>query len=378
MKGSIRLGRFLGVEVFLHFTFLILLTLVGAAEWLQSGDLGATVDGVLFVSMIFGCILLHELGHATAAMQFGIRTRDITLLPIGGVARLERIPEKPLQELWVAVAGPLVNLVIAGMLWLLLALTQRQPTLDLILTLDGPFAARLLLSNLFLVAFNMLPAFPMDGGRVFRALLALWLPHPKATRWAAWVGRFMAVLFALVALYWNPLLLLIAVFVWVGAGQELRVSETRAALDGVRVADAMLTNFTSLEPHENLERAAREVLAGFQQDFPIAQNGRLLGMLERPQLLRALELHGPLAFVAAHARETTRRLDPEEPLEVAVLNGGVSSTIPVVRDGMLVGLVTPDNVTELLLVKAALEGRALRLGRSTSEAGSVWRRRFGG
>lgn len=373
-----RLGRFLGVDVYLHFTFLILLTLVGTAEWLRSGDLAATVDGVLFVTFIFGCILLHELGHATAAMQFGIRTRDITLLPIGGVARLERIPEKPLQELWVAVAGPLVNVVIAAVLWVLLAATRQEPVVDLVFRLDGPFAARLLLSNLFLVAFNMLPAFPMDGGRVFRALMALWLPHPKATRVAAIVGRGMAVAFALVALKWNPLLLLIAVFVWIGAGQELRISETRAALSGIRVSDAMLTEFTVFEPHESLERAARQVLAGFQQDFPVVQNGRLLGMLERPHLLRALETEGPLAFVGGHLRQAARRLDPDEALEVAVLNGGVASTLPVVRDGLLVGLITPDNVTELILIKAALEGRALRLGKSAREVGALWRDRFGG
>jgi len=222
MRFSLQLGTLFGIPVYLHWTFLLLLGFVA---------LSTGTSGVVLVLAIFACVVLHEFGHALAARRYGIGTRDVTLLPIGGVARLERMPDDPRQELVVALAGPAVNVAIAGLLggWLVLAGTG--PGVGLGLT-GGSFAARLLSINLALVVFNLLPAFPMDGGRVLRALLAQRMGYVEATDLAAAIGRGMAVLFGIAGLLWNPMLILIALFVWTGAGQEAQMVRSRVAFDG--------------------------------------------------------------------------------------------------------------------------------------------------
>jgi len=225
---SLHLGNAFGIPVFLHWTFFLLLGFVALSQLVASGSPLAALVGVIFVSAIFGCIVLHELGHALMARRFGIRTRDVTLLPIGGIARLEKMPDNPRQELWVALAGPAVNVVIAGVLGIWLLLIGLVPGGALSFA-GGSFAARLMLVNLALVAFNMLPAFPMDGGRVLRAVLAQRMGYVEATDLASRVGRGMAVVFGVVGLLWNPMLVLIALFVWFGAGQEAEMVRRRAA-----------------------------------------------------------------------------------------------------------------------------------------------------
>jgi Zn-dependent protease len=222
MTGSLRLGTFSGIPVFVHWTFLLLLGFVALSQLVVSGSIAVAMSGVALVAVIFGCVVLHEFGHALAARRYGIGTRDVTLLPIGGIARLDRMPHSPKQELRVALAGPAVNLAIAGLLgvWLFLA----SPGMT-----GGSFAARLLSVNLALAVFNMLPAFPMDGGRVLRALLAQRIGHFEATEVAAKIGRGVAVVFGIIGLLWNPMLILIALFVWFGAGQEAAMARRRAA-----------------------------------------------------------------------------------------------------------------------------------------------------
>jgi Zn-dependent protease len=224
-------GTLLGIPVHLHWTFLLLLGFVALSQAFVYGSLSAALGGVVFVSAIFACVVLHEFGHALAARRYGIATRDVTLLPIGGVARLERMPDDPGQELVVALAGPAVNLAIAGLLGVWLTLGGFVSPGGLSLT-DGSLAARLLSVNLALVVFNMLPAFPMDGGRVLRALLARRTSYVRATDVAATIGRGMALLFGVAGLVWNPMLILIALFVWTGAGQEAAMVRNRAASHG--------------------------------------------------------------------------------------------------------------------------------------------------
>jgi Zn-dependent protease len=233
MRNSLRLGTLFGIPVNLHWTFLLLLGFVAFSQAFAYGSVSAALGGVVFVSAIFGCVVLHEFGHALAARRYGIATRDVTLLPIGGVARLERMPDDPRQELVVALAGPAVNVAIAGVLGIWLFLTGFGAASGLSLT-GGSFAARLLSVNLALVVFNMLPAFPMDGGRVLRALLARRLSYVRATDLAATIGRGMAVLFGIAGLMWNPMLILIALFVWTGAGQEAEMVRRREAFSGWR------------------------------------------------------------------------------------------------------------------------------------------------
>jgi Zn-dependent protease len=297
---------------------------------------------VAFTLAIFLCVVLHEFGHALAARRFGIGTRDITLLPIGGVARLKRMPEEPRQELWVALAGPAVNVVIAAVLFaLLLVAGGLQPLARLTMT-AGPFLERLMAVNIFLALFNMLPAFPMDGGRVLRALLAIRMNYARATRIAARMGQGMAVLFGLAWLFGNPFLLFIALFVWIGAAQESAAVEAKSALGGIPVGRAMITDFRQLAPRDPLSRAVDLVLAGPQQDFPVVDGERTVGILTRAELILALARHGrekPVGEVMVREFESA---DISDTLESAFerLQGCSCPALPVNRNGRRAAVVS--------------------------------------
>lgn len=261
MKWSIKLGKLLGIDVYLHFTFLLLLAFLGFTCWRATQNVAATLQGVAFIVALFGCVVLHELGHALMARRYGIKTRDITLLPIGGIARLEKMPEKPMQEFWVAVAGQAVNVAIAAVLFVGLAVTGGFTPPEEITVTSGSFWQRLMVLNIFLVAFNLLPAFPMDGGRILRALLSTRLGRRRATAIAANVGQGMAILFVIVGFLYNPFLIFIGIFVYLGAQAEAGSVEMQSALEGLRVRDAMMTRFRTLATQDPLAKAVQELLA---------------------------------------------------------------------------------------------------------------------
>lgn len=371
LKWNLKLGRFLGIDVYLHFTFLLILGFLAVAHWLPGRSIEAAFYGVLFFIAIFACVLLHEFGHALAARRFGVGTRDITLLPIGGVARLERMPDKPVQEFWIALAGPAVNVAIAALLVLWLLATGSWTPWTSLSAIGGGFAERLLAVNIFLVLFNMLPAFPMDGGRVLRSLLALRMEYVKATNIAARLGQGMAFLFAFAGLFGNPILLFIALFVWMGASSEMGAAQARSALAGVPVSHAMVTEFATLHQADTLGHAARIVLAGSQQDFPVQDAGHVIGLLERRHLLDGLTRLGPEAFVDEVMVREFPTLSPGDMLEPALARHHLQEfpMLPVIADGRLVGLLTTDNLTELLLIKSAL-GNAPKGGDSNRSGSS--------
>lgn len=360
MKWAWKLGEFRGIGVYVHATFLILIAIVVMGHWSQSQDWGRTLQGVAFVLAIFGCVVLHEFGHALTAARYGIRTRDITLLPIGGVARLERMPREPIQELWVALAGPAVNVVIAAALFAWLRLTGGLTPVEQLSLGAGPFLERLLVVNVFLVAFNLLPAFPMDGGRVLRALLATRMEYTRATQIAASIGQGMALLFGLVGFFVNPFLLFIALFVWIGAAQEASMVQLSAALDGIPMARAMLTNFETLRPDDPLAQAVDSILAGSQQDFPVVEDGRVVGILTRKDLLMGLAQRGREAPVRGVMQTDFRTVEASEMLETALRRMQTCSchTLPVVDGERLVGLVTMENLGEFVAIQSALESAA--------------------
>jgi Zn-dependent protease/CBS domain-containing protein len=357
MRWSLRIGRLAGIDVHIHATFLILLAWVGWVHWQQFGTEQAVVAGIGFILLLFACVVLHELGHALMARRFGIPTRDITLLPIGGVARLERMPDDPRQELWVALAGPAVNVLIAAGLFVWLLVTQSLEPLARLGVVSGPLAERLLAVNLFLVGFNLLPAFPMDGGRVLRAVLALRLGHLRGTRIAASIGQGMALLFGLVGLATNPFLLFIAFFVWIGAAQEAQATQMRSALRGVPVRQAMLTDYRALAPEDGLEAAVEAILAGSQQDFPVVSDGAVVGILTRGRLLAALGAGRRDERVGDVMETDFAALDDHDLLMQAseALQRCRCTTLPVVRSGRLVGLLTTENLGEFLMIREALE-----------------------
>lgn len=358
MSWSWRLARIAGIDVYVHATFVVLLAWIALLHWNQGQSLAAVAEGVGYVLALFGCVVAHEYGHALTARRYGIRTQDITLLPIGGLARLERMPDKPSQELRVALAGPAVNVVIAAILYGWLAATGWHDGTELGITTGG-IVPRIMAANVFLVAFNLLPAFPMDGGRALRALLATRMPYADATRLAASIGQGMAMFFGFLGLFGNPMLIFIALFVWIGAGQEASMVQVKTALAGVPVRGAMLTHFRTLATDHTLGDAVDLLLAGSQQDFPVTEEGRLVGMLSRSDLIAALGAAGRGAQVGAHVRRCGVA-GPDELLEpvLARLQGETCRTLPVLSGDKLVGLLTLENVGELLMVQASEQKRA--------------------
>lgn len=355
MKWSLRIGRFLGIDVFLHFTFLIFLGVI----WFYTQ--GSLVTLAFFIAA-FTCVVLHEYGHALAARRYGIPTRDITLLPIGGVARLERMPADPKQELVVAIAGPAVNLVIAALLYGVCLAFGINPMVEADHFLHGraDFVITLMWWNLVMIVFNMLPAFPMDGGRVLRALLAMKLEYARATRVAATVGRGMALLFAYYAIFHSgsPMLIVIAFFVWMGAGEEAAAADQKALLSGVRVRDAMLVDFRRAAPEETAGTMAQLILQGWQTDFPVVFEDRIIGLVTRRDVIAGLNA-GHDSTVHSFMRQEVPVCSPQEPLEGVLdrMREADLPLMPVVQDGRLVGLVTPENTVEFILIRRALAVR---------------------
>jgi len=362
MGWSFRVARIAGIEVRIHVTFLLLLGWIAFAYYGRGGAPAAAM-GLLFVCVLFGCVLLHEFGHAIAALRYGIKTPDITLLPIGGIARLQRMPDKPLEELVVAVAGPLVNVVIAAAITVGVSTARHfNPSMQL----DDPSAPMLLQIrnvNIWLVLFNLIPAFPMDGGRVLRALLATRLPYARATQIAAGVGQFMAFAFAFWGLYTHAyLLLFIALFVYMGAAQEAAATQMRELTRHSKVAHAMMTRFRTLPAEATLADAADALLAGSQRDFPVADaTGAIVGVLTRDALIAGLKERGPAAPVASAIKAGVQSIPLEYNLEDAfrIINDEQLPAVMVMDDtGKSVGMITPDNVAELMMIQSALDRRA--------------------
>ncbi len=362
MKWSLNIGSFRGIPVRIHATFLLILAWVALSYLRQGQSVGTAATGVLFVLAIFLCVVLHEFGHALVARKYGIRTRDITLLPIGGVARIERMPDDPRQELWLAIAGPSVNLAIATVLFVLLATTAALVPMSRLTVTTGPFLQRLMAVNVFLAAFNLLPAFPMDGGRVVRALLAMRMDYSRATHVAATLGQGMALLFGFLGFFFNPFLIFIALFVWIGAAQESSVANLRTLFNDVPVSSAMLTDFRTLHPDDTLQRAVELILAGYQQDFPVVVDGNVVGILSRNDLMTALAEHGQGHPVSAVMSTDFEAVDSSEMLQNAMarLQGCKCHIMPVLKAGVLRGLLTPENIAEFMMIHSALERSAGR------------------
>jgi CBS domain-containing protein len=271
------------------------------------------------------------------------------------------MPEKPIEELWVAIAGPAVNVVLAVVLFGWLFVTNSlEPVTGLTMT-SGSFLERLALVNVTLVLFNLLPAFPMDGGRVLRALLAMRMDYVKATQTAASIGQGMAFLFGLAGLFGNPTLLFIAFFVWIGASQEASLAQMKNAISGIPVGRAMLTDFKSLAPTDSLSRMAQLILSGSQHDFPVIENDRVLGVVTRDDFLAALTRHGQNVAVSSVMRGSLPNVDSYEMIENALMRiqeSGVPA-LPVTHAGQLVGIVTSENITEYLMIRSALRKAAV-------------------
>jgi Zn-dependent protease/CBS domain-containing protein len=369
MPWSLTIGRLGETAIRIHVTFLLFLVWIWAAYY-RSGGSQAAWEGVLFVALLFFCVLLHELGHVFAARRYGVKTPDITLWPFGGIANLERIPEKPSQELVVAIAGPAVNVVIALVLLAVLSFTLaggdlkaedlakiEDPRTSILIKLAG--------ANIFLVLFNLIPAFPMDGGRVLRALLAMKMGFARATALAASIGQGLAIGLGLLGIFTNPMLMIIGVFVFLAASGEAGQVQLREASRGHIVADAMITHFETLGPQATVDDAAEALIRSTQKEFPVVDGaGHLRGVLTRDAMIRALKDQGPSTPVIEVMQHDIPTVEARSKLDAA-LKLITSAQVPAVgvldtAGGRLVGLLTPENVGELMMIHVARDARADR------------------
>jgi len=355
MSWSFSIGRLFGSEVRVHATFFLLLLWIGVAAYINKG-LQAAVVNVLFVIALFVCVIAHEYGHALMARRFGIKTPDITLLPIGGMSRLERMPEDPRQEIAVALAGPLVSLAIWAVLALTLGTTGISTLQQIDITSGRSFLAHLAAINLFLALFNLLPAFPMDGGRVFRAALSLVMSREKATRVAAGAGQMLAFAFGFFGLITgNLLLILIAVFIFMAAAAESNDVTLHSAVRNLRARDAIITSYESLAPDDTMTAASSALIRTTQHEFPVlGQDGHLLGVLGRDAIFRAVSQ----GHMGTSVTEAMTHDIPTVPLTAALdkvldaLHQRATPAVAVVDDdGRMIGYVTRENIGELMVMR---------------------------
>jgi Zn-dependent protease/CBS domain-containing protein len=358
MSWSFPIGRLFGSELRVHATFFLLLLWIGASAF-ASGGLEAALVNLAFIIALFACVVAHEFGHALMARRFGIATPDITLLPIGGLARLERMPEKPAQEIAVALAGPAVNVVIWAVL---VGVFRVQTDPSVLLEIENPaegFWGRLAIVNLFLVLFNMLPAFPMDGGRVFRALLAMRLSRVAATRAAALAGQVMAFLFGFLGLMsGNPLLILVAIFVFLAAMAESGHVATEEFGRHIGAREAMITAFEALDEGASLNEAAAALIRTTQHEFPVLDAaGQMTGVLTRRALYTALADDAPRTRpIAPHVTRDVPVVGLRAALIDAIraMQKAEAPAVGVVGpSGALIGYITAENIGELMVVRGA-------------------------
>jgi len=348
-QWSYSIGAFGGTAIRIHFTFFLLLFWFAIAGWTSAGP-AAALTTVVFIVLLFLCVILHEFGHILAARQFGVRTPEIVLLPIGGVARLERIPEEPRAEFLIAVIAVTLILLLGGL-----------PPPEELMELTGQRAllTQLAYANVVLFVFNLIPAFPMDGGRVLRAALAHWLGHSRGTRIAAGIGQAMALLLGVVGIFApNILLVLVAVFIYFAAGSERGMIEMRGITSGRPASESMITHFLPLDPGDPVSQAATALIRTEQKEFPVIDgSGHLRGLLTRDGIVRALVEGGPdtpIARVMDSDIPTVSRWTRMDDI-VPLLAGGAEAVGVTGDDGRCVGYITWENLMEELLISRAID-----------------------
>lgn len=357
MKVSLYLGKYRGIKVFIHWTFSLLLLWIIISNVRTGVAIEDTGWSLIFILAIFFCVILHEFGHALTAQKYGIQTRDIILLPIGGLARLERIPEDPRQELNVALAGPFVNLVIFLLLSIVVYLSGIQIEFIEDTHVDGGTILLFLASaNLFLALFNLLPAFPMDGGRVLRALLSLRMPRVKATQIAGSIGQFMGISFVFIGLFYNPILVLIGIFIFLGAQAEVTHTTQSSLLKGFSVQDVLMRKFPIIAFDASLSKAIEKLLDGQSTHFVVVKDDIPIGTLSREEIIIGLKGGNETTPVEEVANLNPLKLDVYQPLEDAfkIMSSSNKKVALVFEDNLFLGIIDQENISEFIMVKLAL------------------------
>jgi Zn-dependent protease/CBS domain-containing protein len=358
MGGSFELFTIGGTAIRIHVTFFLLLAFIAIANYFApEGGFDAAVQGVVFIVLLFVCVVLHEFGHIIAARQFGIATPTVTVLPIGGVASLERMPEKPGQEIVVALAGPLVNVIIAFTLYALAGASLEITDMARLADMQPSLLSRVAEANVALVIFNLIPAFPMDGGRVLRALLAIPLGFTRATQIAARIGQALAVVLGILGLFGSPLLVLIAVFVFLAASAEAGMVQGRDMTRGILASEAMVTDFQTLSPSSTLDDAAQLMMRTTQPAFPVVDGQDVLrGAVTRSDLIQALrEKEGQTPVLDIMRRDVpvvTERTYLEGIFQM--LQQQPAPMVAVVgADRRLKGFITRENLADMVMMRSS-------------------------
>lgn len=290
MKWSFQIGKLFGIPIRVHFTFLLLLFFIGISGS-KSGGSASALFGMISIILIFLCVVLHEIGHSLMARHYGIVVRDIILLPIGGVSEMEEIPQDPKQEISISIVGPLVSFSLAVIFYILSVATSQSTSFGQLSVFKGNIVANLFWMNLILGLFNLIPAFPMDGGRVLRGILATRIDSLRATKVAVGVGQVFAIILFFFGIFFNLWLALIAIFIYLGAEGEERMVAMRAALSRSPVKLAMLTDIHTVSPEETLGQVLERICHSLQQDFPVVGKGEVVGILTKEIIFSALHKH---------------------------------------------------------------------------------------
>ncbi|WP_439483962.1 site-2 protease family protein [Cyclobacterium plantarum] len=357
MKFSLYLGKYSGIKVFIHWTFSLLILWIIIANTRSGTPILDTGWTILFVILIFLCVILHEFGHALTAQKYGIQTRDIILLPIGGLARLEKLPEDPKEELKVALAGPLVNLVLFLLLSVILFFTGFDFNLLEAPKLNGSSIWLFLASaNFFLAVFNLLPAFPMDGGRVLRALLSFRMSRVKATEIAGGTGQIMAILFVFFGLFNNPLLVLIGIFIFLGAQAEVNQTKQHSFLEGFIVGDALMNKFPVLAYNSPLQKAVDKLLDGQATHFVVVKEDSPVGILSREGIVQGLRDQNAQISIEKVTDINPLKLEITLPLEEALKKmAAENKKVALVYEAQhFIGILDQENISEFIMVKNAI------------------------
>lgn len=354
MKWSLKIARIAGIDVYLHWTFIVLLIGVFVAGLRNIGGAERSLNGFWFILLLFLFVLLHEFGHALMGKRFGVKTNHITLLPIGGVAAMEHIPEKPWQEMLIAFAGPVVNFVLALFFLILLAIGGYVPAFSEWWSpvRNDNLIYSLFTTNLMLFSFNLIPAFPMDGGRVLRALLAMKYGRYKATNIAVRIGQLLAIGLVLFGLSGNIWLVFVGVFIYLGAGAEGNYESTRSALSKYKVRDAIMHQFTPLQSSDTIGTAVRLLLDGQEKEFIVLENGEVVGTLTRNEMIEGLGHYGKEASLSEVMKKTILRLEPQMPLDDVYdqMSDENVEIAPIFENGKLIGVLNRENIMEILII----------------------------
>jgi Zn-dependent protease len=360
MKANLNLGSIAGIIIKVHWTFFLLITWIVFDEIKKGGNTESILYNIAFILTVFLCVVLHELGHALMAKRFKIETKKITVLPIGGIASLERIPESPKQEFLVAIAGPLVNVFIAILLYFTIPVTD---ILNHSLNDSLMFFARsnlqnflfyVFLVNVGLVVFNLIPAFPMDGGRVLRAVLAMKMNRVKATQIAVNIGQFFAVIFLLFGLLYNPILIFIALFVFLGAYGENQIVNHLAILKGHKVQEAMMTDITTFSPNDSINKVLKTIISGTENNFMVLKGTVIIGILYHKNIIENSNKVDSLVkdIMTTKFKVLQEKDDLKKVYELIFSES--NSFFPVVKQDHLIGVIDSTNLNEYLLIQAKL------------------------